>query len=163
MRVNASRSPRRGVAEVEADLGRLRIELVETESRATAIREAAHARELAINRQRQQTAFDREQIQSLTTRADNVAAELTALESRREPARAALIARRDMAAAVVGERDQAAAAMAADSDAYEVAHREIEAEGDVEAARSEGSPRSTPRRRAGHRRERWRAIAWPRH
>jgi chromosome segregation protein len=126
------------VAEVEADLGRLRIELVETESRATATREAAHARELAINRQRQQTAFDREQIQSLTTRADNVAAELTALESRREPARAALIARRDMAAAVVGERDQAAAAMAADSDAYEVAHREIEGlEGDVEAARSE--------------------------
>src|SRR5205814_8631339 len=38
------------VAEVEADLGRLRIELVEAESRATAAREAAHARELAINR-----------------------------------------------------------------------------------------------------------------
>ena len=53
------------VAEVESDLGRLRIELVEAESRATAAREAAHARELAINRQQQQIAFDREQIQTL--------------------------------------------------------------------------------------------------
>src|SRR5206468_851907 len=44
------------VAAVEADLGRLRIELVETESVATGTREAAHARELAINRQQQQIA-----------------------------------------------------------------------------------------------------------
>ena len=41
---------------------RLRIELAEAEARATAAREAAHARELAINRQQQQIAFDREQI-----------------------------------------------------------------------------------------------------
>src|SRR5205085_3596351 len=36
------------VAEVESDLGRLRIELVEAESRATTVRENAHGRELAI-------------------------------------------------------------------------------------------------------------------
>ena len=126
------------VAEVEADLGRLRIELVETESRATGAREAAHACELAINRQRQQTTFDREQVQSLSARADVVAAELGALESRREPARASLTARRDAAAAVVANREQAAATLAAESEAYEVAHREIEGlEADVEAARSE--------------------------
>src|ERR1019366_7778120 len=49
------------VAEVESDLGRLRIELVESESRATNTREAAHARELSINSRQQQIAFEREQ------------------------------------------------------------------------------------------------------
>src|SRR5438094_10136703 len=49
------------VAEVESDLGRVRIELAEAESHATRTREAAHVRELAINRQQQQVAFDREQ------------------------------------------------------------------------------------------------------
>src|SRR5215210_1030743 len=53
------------VAEIESDLGRLRIELVESESRATTARETAHARELAINRQQQQILFNREQVQSL--------------------------------------------------------------------------------------------------
>src|SRR5207342_2239807 len=52
------------VGEVESDLGRLRIELVEAEARSTSSREAAHARELAITRQEQQVAFDREQVQS---------------------------------------------------------------------------------------------------
>src|SRR4051812_22755342 len=50
------------VSEVESDLGRLRIELVEVESRATDRREAAHACELSINREQQQIAFDREQV-----------------------------------------------------------------------------------------------------
>src|SRR2546425_3377787 len=86
------------VAEVEADLGCLRIELAEAESRATTTREAAHARELAITRQQQQSAFDREQVQSLTARTDAVEAELEALEGRREPARAPLAGRRQAAA-----------------------------------------------------------------
>src|SRR5205823_1119351 len=38
------------LAGVESDLGRLRIELVEAEGRATSARESAHACELAINR-----------------------------------------------------------------------------------------------------------------
>src|SRR5213594_2610070 len=42
------------VSEVESTLGRLRIELVEQEARATERREAAHAAELAINRRQQQ-------------------------------------------------------------------------------------------------------------
>ncbi|OLC41110.1 MAG: hypothetical protein AUH43_25175 [Acidobacteria bacterium 13_1_40CM_65_14] len=126
------------VAEVEADLGRLRIELAEAESRATTTREAAHARELAITRQQQQSAFDREQVQSLTARTDAVEAELEALEVRREPARASLAGRREAAAAAAAERDQAAATLASESEAYEAAHREIEGlEADVEAARSE--------------------------
>jgi chromosome segregation protein len=126
------------VAEVEVDLGRLRIELVEAESRATRTREAAHARELAINRQQQQIAFDREQVHSLTARANAVAAELDALESRREPARAALAGRREAAVGAAADRDRAASTLASDSEAYEAAHREIEGlEADVEAARSE--------------------------
>src|SRR5439155_14163802 len=86
------------VAELEADLGRARIELVEAETRATESRETAHARELAINRQQQQIAFDREQVDALDARTAAVAAELGGLEARREPARLALRAERDAAA-----------------------------------------------------------------
>src|SRR5207244_4357026 len=82
------------VAEAESDLGRLRIELVEAESRATTAREAAHARELAINRRQQQIVFDREQLQGLESRSAVVASELEAIDVRREPARATLTARR---------------------------------------------------------------------
>jgi chromosome segregation protein len=126
------------VAEVESALGRVRIELVEAESRATEAREAAHSRELAINRQQQQIAFDGEQVTSLEARAAGIAGELGALDARREPARAALAARRAAAIEAAAERDRAAAELAAESDAYDAAHREIEGlEADVEAARSE--------------------------
>src|SRR4249919_1672930 len=49
------------LAEVESDLGRLRIELAEADGRAAAMREDAHARELAINRQQQQQELHRHQ------------------------------------------------------------------------------------------------------
>src|SRR5712671_4129629 len=62
------------VGEVDADLGRVRIELVEAETRATQSREAAHARELAITRQQQQIAFDREQIAALDGRTTTISA-----------------------------------------------------------------------------------------
>src|SRR5216684_3733388 len=126
------------VGEVEADLGRLRIELVEAESTSTQSREAAHARELTITRQEQQLAFDRDQVQALERRTMKVGAELEGLELRREPARVMLAARRDAAAEANGERIRAAATLASESEAYEAAHREIEGlEADVEAARSE--------------------------
>jgi chromosome segregation protein len=126
------------VGEVEADLGRLRIELVEAESTSAQSREAAHARELAITRQEQQLAFDRDQVQALERRTMTVGAELEELELRREPARVMLAGRRDAAAEANGERDRAAATLASESDAYEAAHRAIEGlEADVEAARSE--------------------------
>ena len=126
------------VGEVEADLGRLRIELAEAEARSTQAREAAHARELAITRHEQQIAFDREQVQALDARTASVAAELDGLEARREPARLALAARRDAAAAANVERDRASAALASESEAYDAAHRELEGlEADVEAARGD--------------------------
>ena len=126
------------VGEVEADLGRLRIELVEAESRSTQSREAAHTCELAITRREQQMAFDREQVKTLDARATNVAAELEGLDARREPARQALAGRRAAALDANAERDRAAATLTSESDAYENAHRELEGlEADVEAARGE--------------------------
>src|SRR5439155_19788560 len=108
------------------------------ESTATASREAAHARELAINRQQQQIEFDREQVQTLESRSTMVAAELQALDARREPARLALAARRDAEVTANLERDRAADTLASASEAHEAAHREIEGlEADVEAARSD--------------------------
>src|SRR6516162_167508 len=105
------------VAEVDADLSRVRIQLVEAETQATASREAAHAVEIAISRQQQQIAFDTDQARALETRCATVAAELEALEARREPARAALQARRAAAADADGERDRAAEALQTASDA----------------------------------------------
>ncbi len=126
------------VAEIEANLGRLRIELVESDERATSTREAAHGRELSINRHEQQIAFNREQIDSLEQRATMMARERDVLDARREPAYAALRSRRVAAADANAERDRAAAALAAESESYDGAHREIEGlEADVEAARSE--------------------------
>ena len=126
------------VSEVESSLERLRIDLVDAESHATTARESAHAREIAINRQQQQSAFDREQIQMLGSREAAMATEIETLERRREPARAALNARREAAIDAAAERNRAEQALANESDAYESAHRQIEGlEGDVEAARSE--------------------------
>jgi chromosome segregation protein len=126
------------VAEVESTLSRLRIELVEAESKSTSTREAAHACELTINRQQQQIAFDEEQARAHDARVAAVVAEAEALHARREPARAALEARRVAAADANIERDRAAAMLASGSEAYDSAHREIEGlEADVEAARSE--------------------------
>ena len=126
------------VSEIESDFGRSRIELAEAESRATAAREVAHARELGINRLQQQITFDRGQADSLSARARAVDQELDVLHARREPARLELDERRSAAAIALDERDLAAAALASDSDRYEGGHRELEGlEADVEAARSD--------------------------
>jgi chromosome segregation protein len=126
------------LAEVEADLGRLRIELAESEAGALTARESAHARELEINRRQQQIAFDSEQIDALRVRAEAMTAELSALEARREPARAAAAERRERAGMAAEERDRAAQALEVESQASEATLREIEGlEADVEAARSE--------------------------
>jgi chromosome segregation protein len=126
------------VAGLESDLGRLRIELVEAEALATGAREAAHARELAINRREQQVAFDREQAATFQDRIANVAAEIAVIDARREPAQAALAGRRGAAIEAAAECERASDRLASDADAYDSAHREVEGlESDVEAARSE--------------------------
>ena len=126
------------VSEVESDLARVRIELVEAESRATSRRESAHACELDVNRRQQQIAFDKEQSEHLRARIASVSGELDALSARREPARLASLARQAAAMEAGADREIAADRLAAEAEAYDLAHREIEGlEADVEAARSE--------------------------
>ena len=126
------------VAEVEARLEALRLELTEADARTTAARETAHARELSIGRLQQQVAFDKQQVEGLTVAAGALESELASLEVRRDPARQELDDRRAAAARATDERQQAADALMAQEESYSAAHRTIEGlEGDVEAARSE--------------------------
>ena len=126
------------LAEVEAGLERLRIELAEAETRATDAREAAHARELEIGRLQQQIAFDRQQVASLEISSGELDAERQGLEARREPATAELAARREAMARADAQRESAARALAEAEAAQQAAHLDLEGlEGDVEATRSE--------------------------
>jgi chromosome segregation protein len=126
------------VAEVEADLGRIRIELAEAEGKAAGVRERAHTLELAINRRQQQLEFNREQAQSLATRSTEIDEEIGALETRREPARLELDARRRAAVEAERAREEAEAVRARASEQVAQAQQQIEGlEADVEAARTE--------------------------
>ena len=86
------------VGGAEADFSRVRMTLVESEATATSAREAVHACELDITRRQQQIEFNRQQIDALGSRADEVRAELAALEGRREPGRLVLAERQEAAA-----------------------------------------------------------------
>jgi chromosome segregation protein len=126
------------LAALEAALEALRQQLDEADGVATAARETAHARELAIERLQQQVTFDRHQVETLSGAADDIESEVTSLETRREPARLELQARLEAATRAAEQREQAAADLAAEEQAYsDVAARIEGLEGDVEAARSE--------------------------
>src|SRR5215510_8597440 len=125
------------VAEVEADLARLRIEQAEADQRAASVRERAHAAALDINRRQQQLEFDRHQASSLATRAGEIADEMRDLEARREPARIAIDAREQACADAERARDEAAAVLADATEAHARAQQQIDAlETDVDAART---------------------------
>jgi len=126
------------LAEVETALEAVRLQLTQSDAAATAAREAAHARELAIGRLQQQIAFDRHQVETLGVTAAEIDAEVMALEARREPARLELEARRVASDTASVEREQAAVDLAAEERTYSDVQTRIEGlEGDVEAARSE--------------------------
>jgi chromosome segregation protein len=126
------------LAELENELERLRLDLTDADGAATTAREAAHAAELEIGRLQQQIAFDKQQVEQLGVAASEIAAEVQALERRREPARQELETRREAARRAADERDTAAATLAGEEIAYSDAQRQIEGlEADVEAARSE--------------------------
>jgi chromosome segregation protein len=126
------------LAELETSLERLRLELAEADSQATAARQTAHASEMEIGRLQQQIAFDRQQIEQLATAVADIDMEVRALDARQEPARVELEARRTAAARAGEERDEAARTLAAEESEYVAAQRQIEGlESDVEAARSE--------------------------
>ena len=126
------------LAEVEATLERMRLELTEADSHATASRENAHAREIEIGRLQQQIALDRQQVETLGSAAADIGAEVAALEERREPARLEVEARRESVARATAQRDGAAETCGAEESAYADLQRNIEGlEADVEASRSE--------------------------
>jgi len=125
------------VAGDEADLARLRIEQTEADGRAARVRENAHARELDINRRQQQQEFNRHQVETLATRAAEIASEQRDLEARREPVRLAVEERVQAAAEAGGARDAAAKALADASEAHGRSQQRIERlESDVETARA---------------------------
>jgi chromosome segregation protein len=124
------------LAEVETELGRLRLAQTEADSRASAIREDAHARELDINRRQQQLEFNRHQAETLADRGTEIEAEIRDLEARREPARVAMELRRGAQADAERSRDEAAAVMTTANAAHAAAQQQIEAlDAQVEAAR----------------------------
>jgi chromosome segregation protein len=126
------------LAEVENELGRIRIELASADSAATQARAAVHAHELDINRRQQQIALDTQQAEMLLKRADELDAERQQLEGRREPERIALEGRRQAAGEAAASRDEAAGIAAAAGEEYTRAWTAIEAlEQDVEKARGD--------------------------
>ena len=126
------------LAEVEADLGRLRIEQTEAESRTARIREDAHSRELDINLRQQQQEFNRQQVGALDDRGTEIAAEIEDLAARREPARIAAEARREAALEAERSRDEAADVTASAVAEHTRARLAVEAiEGEVEAIRGD--------------------------
>jgi chromosome segregation protein len=126
------------LAEVENELGRIRIDLAAADAAATAARETVHAHELEINRRQQQIALDTQQAEMLLRRAGELEVETGELQSRREPERLALEARRQAAAEAAAARDEAAARAAAAADEYARAQHDIEArEQEVEGARAD--------------------------
>jgi chromosome segregation protein len=126
------------LAEVEADLARLRIEQAEADSRASRVREDAHARELDINRRQQQQEFNRHQTEMLASRSTEVEQEIRDLDARREPASVALESRRQASVEAERARDEAAGVVAMATGELTDAQQRIEGlETDVEAARTE--------------------------
>jgi len=126
------------LAEVENELGRIRIELATADAAATQAREAVHAQELEINRRQQQIALDTQQAEMLKQRAAELDQEREQLEARREPERIALEGRRQAAAEAATARDGAASVAAAAAEEYTRAWMAIEAlEQDVEKARAD--------------------------
>jgi chromosome segregation protein len=126
------------LAEVEATLERLRLELTEADGRTTAAREAAHASELENGRLQQQIAFDKQQVEHLAVAAGEIAAEVQALEARREPARLEIEQRREAAVRAGAEREQALETLRVEEETQSDLERRIQGlEADVEAARSE--------------------------
>jgi chromosome segregation protein len=94
--------------DVERQFGEARTALHRADERLREIRERTYARELDNERREQLLAFNRQQIESLVSTALEMAAEIAALEERREPARIQLDARRGAAGQAERQRDEAA-------------------------------------------------------
>jgi chromosome segregation protein len=126
------------LAEVETELARVRLELAQAEQDAARVREAAHARELEVNKRQQQLALDAQQAAMLEARAGELATELAGLDERREPDRLRLDERRTAMADASRARDAAADGVRQAADAFTAAQAGIErADQEVERARGD--------------------------
>jgi len=101
------------VAAADVALVDVRERLGRAEHVALSAREAAHACQLDLERTQQQVEFDRRQSEALDRTLAEVAADLAALDARREPARAEIAERQAAATAAARDRDEAAAVLAA--------------------------------------------------
>ncbi len=127
-----------GVGAADADFSRVRMSLVGADERATAAREAVHACELDLTRRQQQIEFNHQQVDAIQVRANEVRSELQALETRREPSRAALTERQQGATRAEQEQRDAFTSLETLEREYAHANHRIEGlDGDVEAARAE--------------------------
>jgi len=126
------------LAQLESDLERLRLELVQLESAARTAREAAHAHEVEIGRLEQRIQNDEEQVTALGRRATDIAGEIETLGVRQGPAAEAAAVKQQEAGGAAQDRETAAAALAASNQAQIAVQGVLEGlEADVEAARSE--------------------------
>ena len=126
------------LAGFEGEMERLRIELAETEQKATATRDAAHQRELDLGRRQQHIDFDKRQATTLAAALATGETELRVLEQRSDPIRDELAGQQQARTRHDAEREAAFRGLDAEERAFAAAQRAIEGfEGDVEAARSE--------------------------
>ncbi len=126
------------LALVDSERERCRIELAESESGATHARDAAHARELAVERRQQQITFDSQQADALADTLAETERDLEDLRARRDPARRELDAHVVDAERCGSERDEVGGTLQAKEAALAEAQHALDGlEGDVEAARSD--------------------------
>ena len=116
----------------------LRLELLDTDRAATAIREDAHRRELEIERRQQQIDFGKRRAAELAAALEEGSAALAALEARCAPLGERLAEQQAAHGRCVVERDAALERLREAERALAEGQQAIEGrEGDVEAARSE--------------------------
>ena len=126
------------LAQLESDLERLRLDLVQLENAARTAREAAHAHEVEIGRLEQRIQNDEEQVTALGRRATDVAGEIETLGLRRGPAAEAAALKQHDAERAADDREAAGATLASANEAQAALQGVLEGlESDVEAARSE--------------------------
>ena len=141
-RLEASRVRERSAAAQLADLEsthqRMRIELSETDQRATEVRDAAHSHELEVGRHQQQVEFDTQKVETLAEALRDGNEQLSALEARRGPLRDELTKQSEARDRCNAELDVAADRLRTDETEWNDAQRVIEGlEANVESLRDE--------------------------
>jgi chromosome segregation protein len=126
------------LAVIEGERERYQIEVAEAESGAKQSRDAAHARELAVERRQQQIVFDSQQVEALAGTLTELARDVADLQARQEPARREFDAQAAEAQRCGIERDELGATLQSREEALVEAQQALDGlVSDVETARSE--------------------------